>query len=462
MSRDDQWALTWADLQQIFEECERKDFSCRGFSHFIETGTFLGQTVIALSQHFRELHTIELSPQCFEAAKLFAWKASRSIHFHLGQSTEILKKLLPKISGPSVLYLDAHWSGSVTAGLEQEVPLMDELHLICELLPHACLIIIDDLDLFAKVNSFEAINQQTGTSSGYHSADWRPITCESIKMHCTRRAVGCFQLGDRFVIMLRCEGGLSAASHADVKPSLDTAAAVCPDLVLRSRLGAQGKNLWISTPGLRLQASSLDRVRSQGKWWQRIADAMEREYSNTLGSASTKFKDLQDQMERERAKTAKLCKESVDNNLTHQQCVALHDDLIEAFMAEAFQDKLTAAWTAAGGNKAKEQKAKRETCLPLQLPVMEKFGFEASEKGVFACLWSIRTTFFNFKKIEEMDQELLAKATLLDFLVSPDKQPTSDLSDWASCTYPKTYPDLCRMRSSMKLSKNDLGDLILQ
>jgi len=107
----------------------QKGFCCDGFRHgiFIETGTFLGQSVIALSEHFSELHTIELSVQCFEAAKLFAWKAARPIHFHLGHSTKVLKNLLPKVSGPTVLYLDAHWSGSVTAGFAEQVPLIQEL-----------------------------------------------------------------------------------------------------------------------------------------------------------------------------------------------------------------------------------------------------------------------------------------------------------------------------------------------
>lgn len=106
-------------------------FPCAAFRSgiFIETGTFLGQTVVALSPHFSELHTIELSTECFEAARLFAWKAARPIHYHLGNSIKVLKAILPKVSGPTVLYLDAHWSGSVTKGLEEEIPLMKELSL---------------------------------------------------------------------------------------------------------------------------------------------------------------------------------------------------------------------------------------------------------------------------------------------------------------------------------------------
>ena len=65
-------------------------------------------------------------------------------------------------------------------------------------------------------------------------------------------------------------------------------------------------------------------------------------------------------------------------------------------MDEGFQRKLEAAWNAAGDKRAQQQKAKREVCLPLQMPIVAKYGFEPTEKGVFASLWSIRTTFFNF------------------------------------------------------------------
>ena len=130
-----------------------------------------------------------------------------------------------------------------------------------------------------------------------------------------------------------------------------------------------------------------------GKWWKFMVDAAEKEYGNHLGNASNDFKHLQDRMQEERARAAKLCRQSVTHTLTREQSLALHDDLITAFLSEDCQKNLAAHWAAAKGNKAKEQKAKRELCLPLQLPVMEKYGFEKSEKGVFMCLWSVRTTF---------------------------------------------------------------------
>lgn len=104
--------------------------------------------------------------------------------------------------------------------------------------------------------------------------------------------------------------------------------------------------------------------------------------------------------------------------MSRESCVQLHDDLIEAYFDEKFQKRLQEAWSRADGKRMKEQKAKRELCLPLQLPIMQKHGFEPTEKGVFTCLWAVRTTFFNFTKPEDVDAELMYKASLLDFLAS--------------------------------------------
>ena len=206
-------------------------------------------------------------------------------------------------------------------------------------------------------------------------------------------------------------------------------------------------------PGKALQSEGIENVRAQGRWWRHIADAIEKEYSNTLGHASSNFKNLQDRMQEERTKTAKLCQKSVEKTLTRDQCMALHDDLIQAFLNMPFQKKLAAAWAAAKGDAAKEQKCKRELCLPLQLPIMEKYGFERSEKGVFKCLWSVRTTFFNFKTEEDVDHEIMIRAVFLDFLVSPGRDPHPNVVQFAISTFPNEYAVLSEIREQA-LSKS--------
>ena len=270
---------------------------------------------------------------------------------------------------------------------------------------------------------------------------------------------------NRFIIMLNSrKGGLSAAGYQSKE--LVPVAATCSDLVLRNMyVGAvSGMTdvkghahpleankvvpfMWISVPGSPLRTEHLEKIRSMGKWWKYIADAAEKEYGNHLGNASNDFKHLQDQMQQERARAAKLCRQSVTHTLTREESLALHDDLIMAFLNEDFQTNLAVSWASAKGNKAKEQKTKRELCLPLQLPIMEKYGFEKSEKGVFMCLWSVRTTFFNFANPDEVDQEMWLKAAFLDFLVSPDKELFWEFDEFVRSVFPDTYERVRKIRA---------------
>eukprot|EP00439_Symbiodinium_sp_Y106_P053710 s2028_g7.t1 len=415
--QEENWTLSLADLETIFDECEERGFNCRHFRRFVETGTFLGQTVVALAAHFDELHTIEVDSKLFEAAKLASWKAAHPIHFHLGHSAHVLEKILPGLMGPAVFYLDAHYSGSVTGGAFSEVPLLEELVVLERQFMHAGLVVIDDMDLFSKVNFFERVSGKTGKSCGERASDWRPISCQSIcRCFAAERVQRSFptRSGNRYIL---CLG--ATASGKDSEPQLNTACltygAACPDLAWRS----YGASHWLSVPGHPLNLDGLRRLRAEGPWWSSIADAMETEHRNSLGSSSTQFLEVVKQMSDARSKTSKICEKSVDVKLTRQQAIMMHDDLLEVYMEEGFQRRLEAAWAAAGEKRALQQKAKREVCLPLQMPIVAKYGFEPTEKGVFASLWSIRTTFFNFATEASMDVEMTLKAELMHFLVTP-------------------------------------------
>ncbi|CAE7246126.1 unnamed protein product [Symbiodinium sp. KB8] len=416
--QEENWTLSLADLEAIFDECEERGFNCRHFRRFVETGTFLGQTVVALSAHFDELHTIEVDSKLFEAAKLASWKAAHPIHFHLGHSAHVLEKILPRLMGPAVFYLDAHYSGSVTGGAFSEVPLLEELVVLERQFMHAGLVVIDDMDLFSKVNSFEMVSGKTGKSRGERASDWRAISCQSIcRCFAPQRVQRSFpsRSGNRYILCL----GATTSGKDSEPPQLNTACltygAACPDLAWRS----YGASHWLSVPGHPLSLEGLRHLRAEGPWWSSIADAMEHEHRNSLGSSSTQFLEVVKQMSDARSKTSKLCEKSVDVKLTRQQAIMMHDDLLEVYMDEGFQRKLEAAWNAAGDKRAQQQKAKREVCLPLQMPIVAKYGFEPTEKGVFASLWSIRTTFFNFATEASMDVEMRMKAELMHFLVTP-------------------------------------------
>ena len=140
---------------------------------------------------------------------------------------------------------------------------------------HAGLVVIDDMDLFSKVNFFERVSGKTVKSCGERASDWRPISCQSIcRCFAAERVQRSFptRSGNRYIL---CLG--ATASGKDSEPQLNTACltygAACPDLAWRS----YGASHWLSVPGHPLNLDGLRRLRAEGPWWSSIADAMETE-----------------------------------------------------------------------------------------------------------------------------------------------------------------------------------------
>ncbi len=115
---------------------------------FVETGTFRGDTVELVKDCFLEIHTVELSPEYFEAAR-FRFKVHAHIDLVHGDSAMVLATWASRLHDKSVLYfLDAHWCvADNTAGETSQCPLLDEILGIGQL-NAASLIVIDDARLF--------------------------------------------------------------------------------------------------------------------------------------------------------------------------------------------------------------------------------------------------------------------------------------------------------------------------
>ena len=98
-----------------------------GYDVFIETGTLKGLTsgLMAWSEGV-QVHTIEISE------KYFALSAEKLADFenvtrHLGDSGEVLPKLLSELDRSAVFWLDAHHSGGDTGMGDLMAPIKKEL-----------------------------------------------------------------------------------------------------------------------------------------------------------------------------------------------------------------------------------------------------------------------------------------------------------------------------------------------
>ena len=113
---------------------------------FIETGTYEGTTAAWAADRFPNVVTIELSP-ALHAASVARYGAKRNIDFRLGDSEKILPGIVASLNRPALFWLDAHFSGEATAGVERQCPLLGEL-LTIEQAPLMHFLLIDDARLF--------------------------------------------------------------------------------------------------------------------------------------------------------------------------------------------------------------------------------------------------------------------------------------------------------------------------
>jgi len=116
--------------------------------NFIETGTYLGGTSAWAATEFKDVWTSELHPDSFHRAKLNLEKF-RNVRIYNEASPSFLDTILTDVKGRAFFWLDAHMMpGSVTAGLDHECPVLDEIRSIIRWSKLDSYIFVDDARLF--------------------------------------------------------------------------------------------------------------------------------------------------------------------------------------------------------------------------------------------------------------------------------------------------------------------------
>lgn len=115
---------------------------------FVETGTFMGGTSVWASSYFKKVITIENSRAIFEKTS-DTYKHIPNIDFLFGNSKDHLKKIVSNLNHTAIFWLDAHWSGGETYGINDECPLIDEIKIINSATFNH-IILVDDARLFVK------------------------------------------------------------------------------------------------------------------------------------------------------------------------------------------------------------------------------------------------------------------------------------------------------------------------
>ena len=133
---------------------------------FIETGTYLGNTINSVKKIFKEIYSIELDKTLYLKAK-HKFIENKHINVILGDSSEKLPEILSKIDEPCLFWLDAHYSGENTSKTNVETPITKELQSILNHPNKNHVILIDDAHEFLGKNDYPTIPELKETINQY-------------------------------------------------------------------------------------------------------------------------------------------------------------------------------------------------------------------------------------------------------------------------------------------------------
>lgn len=122
----------------------------------VETGTYLGDMMMAMAANFDELHSIELSALLYERARR-RLAGRRNVHLYQGDSGIQLSSVLATIDRPTLFWLDAHYSGGITAHGEIDTPINTELRVVLTHPVKDHVVLIDDACLFTSASGYPSI-----------------------------------------------------------------------------------------------------------------------------------------------------------------------------------------------------------------------------------------------------------------------------------------------------------------
>jgi hypothetical protein len=114
---------------------------------FVETGTFLGDTIASLLDKCNSIVSIEINPELFARAKL-RFSNYSNVECRLGDVAVELPRVLASLDRPAVFWLDAHWSGGITGRGPIDDPILVSLRQIEEHHVHTHTLLIDDARSF--------------------------------------------------------------------------------------------------------------------------------------------------------------------------------------------------------------------------------------------------------------------------------------------------------------------------
>jgi len=126
--------------------------------NLIETGTYLGETVLAIKGYFQKIYSIELGKDLYLLAKK-TFHDDKNVEIIYGDSAKVLPEIVKKIYKPYVFWLDAHFSEGITTKGATKTPILQELKSILKNKIKNHVILVDDARLFTGNNDYPTIKE---------------------------------------------------------------------------------------------------------------------------------------------------------------------------------------------------------------------------------------------------------------------------------------------------------------
>jgi len=129
-----------------------------GIRTLVETGTYKGGTIDALSRHFRRIYSIELDDALYARARV-RFAALAHVTIVHGDSAHVLPTVLRELATPALFWLDGHYSGPGTAKGQRETPILEEIHAILSHPIRTHIILIDDARVFGTWPDYPTLEE---------------------------------------------------------------------------------------------------------------------------------------------------------------------------------------------------------------------------------------------------------------------------------------------------------------
>jgi len=131
-----------------------KDYQRRfGVRVFVETGTFAGEMIDAVLGRFDRIYSIELDERWHTRA-VERFRARPEVTLLHGDSGARLPEVLLHVREPALFWLDAHYSGPVTARGPLDSPIVDERDAIAAHPVNGHVVLIDDMRDFNGTSGY--------------------------------------------------------------------------------------------------------------------------------------------------------------------------------------------------------------------------------------------------------------------------------------------------------------------